>query len=213
MIESDHLIEVVPLGVDQGDEVAALMGRAFQHDPLFAHACPDPSERARWLPWLFRWSTWKGFFFGQVRGTTGRLDGVAAMIGPGGGDFTQEQLASFGYERGREAVGAAVWDRSIAVINAAFEPADAALHRAVPEPHWYLDVIAVDPARQGRGIGGALLRAVSARADADRAPVVLLTFQPASLPLYERNGYVIVCDGIVPGSELPWWGMRRDPGT
>jgi GNAT superfamily N-acetyltransferase len=212
-MESDCLIGIVPLGEDQGDEVAALMGWAFQNDPLFAHACPDPSERARWLPWLFRWSTWKGFFFGQVRGTTGRLDGAVATIGPGGGEFTAEQLARFGYEQGREAVGAAVWDRSVAVINAAFEPADAALHRAVPEPHWYLDVIAVDPARQGRGIGGALLRAVSARADADGAPVVLLTFQPASLPLYERNGYVVACDGIVPGSGLPWWGMRRDPGT
>jgi ribosomal protein S18 acetylase RimI-like enzyme len=213
VIESDRLIEVVPVGEDCGNEVAALMGRAFQNDPLFAHACPDPSERARWLPWLFRWSTWKGFLFGQTLGTVGRLDGVSATIGPGGGDFTEEQLARFGYEQGREAVGAAVWDRSIAVVNAAFEPADAALHRAVPERHWYLDVIAVDPARQGRGIGGALLRAVGARADADGTPVVLLTYQPTNLPLYQRHGYVEVCQGVASGNGLPWWGMRRDPGT
>ena len=211
MTGSDRPLEVAPLGEERGDDVAALMGRAFQNDPLFARACPDPSERARWLPWLFRWSTLKGFFFGQILGTAGPLDGVAAMIGPGGGDFTAEQLARFGYDRGREAVGAAVWDRSVAVINAAFEPADAALHRAVPEPHWYLDVIAVEPAEQGRGIGGTLLRAVGARADAEGTPVVLLTYQPASLPLYQRHGYAVVCQGTVPGSGLPWWGMRRDP--
>jgi ribosomal protein S18 acetylase RimI-like enzyme len=213
VIESDHLIQAVPLGEDRGDEVAALMGRAFQNDPLFAHACPDPSERARWLPWLFRWSAWKGFLFGQVLGTAGRLDGVVAMIGPDGGEFSEEQLARFGYGQGREAVGSAVWDRAVAVINAAFEPADAALHRTVPEPHWYLDVIAVDPAQQGRGIGGTLLRAVSARADADGTPVVLLTYQPTNLPLYQRHGYEVVCQGTASTSGLLWWGMRRDPGT
>jgi ribosomal protein S18 acetylase RimI-like enzyme len=83
----------------------------------------------------------------------------------------------------------------------------------VPEPHWYLDVIAVEPARQGRGIGGTLLRAVSARADADGTPVVLLNYQPTNLPLYQRNGYEVVCHGAAPGSGLPWWGMRRDPGS
>jgi ribosomal protein S18 acetylase RimI-like enzyme len=213
MVESHRLIEVVPLAEDHGDDVAALMGRAFQHDPLFSHACTDPSERACWLPWLFRWSAWKGFLFGQTLGTAGRLDGVAAMIGPGGGEFTEEQLARFGYAQGRESVGPALWDRSVAAVNAAFEPADAALHRAVPEPHWYLDVIAVDPARQGRGIGGKLLRAVSARADTDGIPVVLLTYQPTNLPLYQRHGYEVICQGAMPTSGLPWWGMRRGPGS
>jgi GNAT superfamily N-acetyltransferase len=212
VIESDRLIEVMPLGEERGDEAAALMGRAFQNDPLFARACPDPSERTRWLPWLFRWSAWKGFLFGQVLGTAGRLEGVAAMIGPGGGEFSEEQLTRFGYGQGRETVGAAVWDRAVDVVNAAFAPADAALHRAVPEPHWYLDVIAVDPAQQGRGIGGTLLRAVSARADADGTPVVLLTYQPMSLPLYQRHGYQVVCEGTAPTSGLPWWGLRRNPG-
>ena len=211
MAGADDLIRVVPLGENRGGEVAALMGRAFQDDPLFVHACPDPGERARWLPWLFRWSTWKGFLFGQLFGTTGPLAGVAATIGPGGGEFTEEQLARFGYDQGREVVGAEIWDRAVERVNAAFEPADTALHRAVPEPHWYLDVIAVDPARQGRGIGGALLRAVQVRADAEGVPIVLLTYQPRNLNLYERHGYAVVCEGPASGSELLWWGMRRDP--
>ncbi len=98
--ESNHRLPVVPLGEDRGDEVAALMGRAFQDDPLFVYACPDPGDRARWLPWVFRWSTWKGFLFGQTLGTAGRLDGVVAAIAPGGGEFTEEDLARFGYRRG-----------------------------------------------------------------------------------------------------------------
>jgi hypothetical protein len=56
-------VHVVRLGEESGNEAAALFGRSFQGDPLFAHSCPDPDERARWLSWLFRWSTWKGLLF------------------------------------------------------------------------------------------------------------------------------------------------------
>ena len=74
-------------------------------------------------------------------------------------------------------------------------------------------VIAVEPTRQGRGIGSRLFQAAAAGADAERMPVVLLTYQPKSLPLYQRRGYVVVCEEVVPGSEGHGWGMRRDPGT
>src|SRR5918997_1577861 len=99
-MDSQRLMSLEALGEERGSEVAALMGRAFQDDPLFAHACPDPGERARWLPWLFRWSIWKGFLFGQILGTEAPLGGVMALIGPGAGDFTEEDLARFGYGRG-----------------------------------------------------------------------------------------------------------------
>ena len=210
---ADHPIQGVPLAEERGDKVAALMRCAFQDDPLFVHACPHPGDRARWLPWVFRWSAWKGFLFGQTLGTAGRLDGVVAAIGPGGGEFTDEDLARFGYRRGREVVGAAVWDRAIDRVNAAFEPADAALRRAVPEPHWYLDVIAVDPVTQGRGIAGTLLRAIHARADADGAPIVILTYQPTKLSCYRRHGYTVGCEGRAPQNGPRWWGLRREPGS
>jgi hypothetical protein len=41
---ADRRIQVVPLGEERGNEVAALMGRVFQDDPLFVHACPDPGS-------------------------------------------------------------------------------------------------------------------------------------------------------------------------
>ena len=205
-------VQVVRLGKDRGDEVATLMGRAFQEDPRFVHACPDSDERAAWTPWLFRWPAWAGFLFGQTLGTVGRLDGVAATIGPGGAEFSEEQLIQCGYGQGREVVGAAVWERSMTALDAALEPAHEALHQAVPELHWLLDVIAVEPAQQGRGVGSALLRAVSERADADGTPIALLTYNSANLGIYQHFGYGVVCEGMVSGSEVPWWGMRRDPG-
>jgi GNAT superfamily N-acetyltransferase len=207
------VVRVVLLGEDRVDEAADLCARAFQDDPLFASACPDPGERARWLPWRLRRSVWRAVLFGEVLGTAGPLAGVAVAVAPGGGTFTAGQLVRIGDERGREAIGADLWDRSATALSATLGAAQAALHRAVPAPHWHLSLLAVDPLRQGWGIGGALIRAVHARADGDGVPVVLLTYQPRNPPFYGRHGYRVVCEGTEPAGGPRWWGMRRDPGA
>ena len=60
---------------------------------------------------------------------------------------------------------------------------------------------------QGQGIGSRLLDVVSGQADADRLPVVLLTYQPGNLALYRRHGYAAVCEGYGVG---PWTGVVGD---
>jgi GNAT superfamily N-acetyltransferase len=92
-----------------------------------------------------------------------------------------------------------------------WEAADVRLSAAVAEPHWYLDMVAVDPARQGAGIGGALLRAVHARADAAGWPTALRTFRPRNRPFYQWHGYEAVATGSEPTAGLDFWGFRRAP--
>ena len=208
----EHATSIVPLGEDRGDAASLLLACAFHDEPLFVYACPDPSARTQWLPWYFRWSVWAGFTCGATLGTAGHLNGVMAAIGPGGGELTAESLAQVGADRGREAVGAAVWDRATQALSAVFATADAVFFHAVPEPHWHLDVLGVDPGRRGQGIGSSLVHAITMRADADRVPAALLTRQPRNLPLYRRHGFRVACGGTDPGSGLPWWGMRREPG-
>jgi len=54
----------------------------YRRDSLFAHACPDPAMRARWLPWSFLWSLTKGRRYGEVLGIGDLLAGVAITLGP-----------------------------------------------------------------------------------------------------------------------------------
>lgn len=204
-------VRVTRLRQERGEDVATLIAQAFQDDPLCVAACPGPMERALWLHHGFRMGMWMGFRFGQVLGTDVRLDGVAVMVAPDAGVLTEEDMDVLGYRRGRELVGTELWDRSRTKVLAMLEPAEEALHRAVPEPNWYLDAIAVEPGQQGRGIGSALLDAVHARTDVDGLPISLLTFQPRNLALYQRHGYAVVCEGTAPDGGPPWWGMRRDP--
>jgi GNAT superfamily N-acetyltransferase len=78
------------------------------------------------------------------------------------------------------------------------------------EPHWYLPFIGVDPARQGQGLGAALLRPVLAQCDRERLPAYLESTNPRNRPLYERNGFEAVgeirvgdCPPIVPMLRRP----------
>lgn len=60
------------------------------------------------------------------------------------------------------------------------------------EPHWYLPMIAADPAFRGRGLGTALMEAAIARIDADGRPAYLESSNPRNIPLYQRFGFEII---------------------
>lgn len=59
-------------------------------------------------------------------------------------------------------------------------------------PMWHLLTLAVDPDRQGRGLGSRLLDHGLVRVDAARLPCVLDTENPAAARLYESRGFRVV---------------------
>lgn len=69
------------------------------------------------------------------------------------------------------------------------------------EPHWYLAMIGVDPARQGQGMGSALLKQTLSRVDEQAMPAYLESSNPANVPLYERHGFVV--QGEIRGGDGP----------
>jgi GNAT superfamily N-acetyltransferase len=85
----------------------------------------------------------------------------------------------------RETVPAEQHDDTFAVLEQ--------MDRAHPtSPHWYLPWLAVDPFRQGAGLGGRLLARSLERVDADHLPAYLETPNPRTIPLYERHGFEVV---------------------
>jgi ribosomal protein S18 acetylase RimI-like enzyme len=58
-------------------------------------------------------------------------------------------------------------------------------------PHWYLPWFGVDGARQGRGIGGELMRNCLTRVDADQLPAYLESPNPRNIPFYERHAFEV----------------------
>ena len=57
------------------------------------------------------------------------------------------------------------------------------------EPHWYLPLIGVDPAYQGKGHGDALMSYALERCDRDKLPAYLESTNPRNISLYRRHGF------------------------
>jgi ribosomal protein S18 acetylase RimI-like enzyme len=78
------------------------------------------------------------------------------------------------------------------------------------EPHWYLPLIGVDPARQSEGHGSRLMRRALAAADRDARPAYLESANPKNVPFYERLGFELL-GTIEAGSSPPMFPMLRRP--
>ena len=78
------------------------------------------------------------------------------------------------------------------------------------EPHWYLEVLSIDPAHQRQGHGTTLLEPVLTRCDADDVPAFLETNRESNLPYYRRFGFELTEEISLPDSP-PLWLMWRDP--
>ena len=78
------------------------------------------------------------------------------------------------------------------------------------EPHWFLPVIAVDPARQNHGIGSRLMAHAVAQCDETGKQADLESSNPRNISLYERHGFKVI--GEVRSGDCPvFTPMLREP--
>ena len=78
------------------------------------------------------------------------------------------------------------------------------------EPHWYLPLIGVDPAHQGKGHGGALLTYALQQCDRDGSVAYLESTNPRNISLYQRHGFKAIGE-IQAGTSPPIVPMFRPP--
>lgn len=69
------------------------------------------------------------------------------------------------------------------------------------DPCWHLAFIAVDPSRQGKGLGSSLLKRTLEACDADQKPAYLESTNPANLTLYRRFGFEQI--GLIETNDAP----------
>jgi ribosomal protein S18 acetylase RimI-like enzyme len=197
------------LPAQQARQAAEVLARAFLNDPMSRYLVPDEAKRARLLPIFFSIQVRYCLRYGEVYGTRG-LDGAACWLSPGATSPTLGRLARTalripGIRRVPFELGASGLRRYMDA-----ERYSGAIHeRAAPGPHWYLWLIGVEPACQGKGIGGALMQPVLARASAEGVPCYLETNNAANVAFYEKHGFRVVSDGEVPRRGLRVWAMLR----
>ncbi len=79
------------------------------------------------------------------------------------------------------------------------------------ERHFYLSVLGTDPARQGEGVGSALVRPVLDICDADGIGAYLESSKEANVAFYARHGFRVTERIELPRGGPSLWLMWRDP--
>jgi GNAT superfamily N-acetyltransferase len=69
------------------------------------------------------------------------------------------------------------------------------------EPHWYLAILGVEPTRQKKGYGSALMKPTLAECDRDRTIAYLESSNPINIPFYEKHGFEVI--GKIQAGESP----------
>jgi len=185
--------------------LARVLGRAFQDDPVVSWTQPDAERRKAALPGLFGALTRHHYLAGRGVDVAVSETGVgaAALWDPPGRwqQSAREQLAMLPAVlrafRGRLAAGRVVTD-----LMKENHP---------EEPHWYLAVLGSDPSVRGGGFGYALMRSRLQRCDADCAPAYLESSNPDNIGFYERFGFRVTGEIVLPDGGPSLWPMWRPP--
>jgi ribosomal protein S18 acetylase RimI-like enzyme len=81
----------------------------------------------------------------------------------------------------------------------------------LPDEHWHVGPVGVEPGFQGRGLGHAVMRLLCDRFDARGDVGWLETDKVENVRFYVSLGFEVVEEVPVLGDRFRWWFMRRDP--
>lgn len=199
------------LAPERYDEAAELLAAAFFDDPAFQWALPAPDDRRSGLRWLYRRLVALDARIGEAIAAfeDDALAGVALWLpparSPGVADLARAGLFATPLALGPRATARLVQ----ALVAMELDKRN----RFGRDPHALLDVLGVAPARQGRGVGRALLAERLAGALRE-TPCALFTTKPANVEFYRRSGFGVVGETVVGGIDgFVLWTMARPPGA
>ena len=200
--------EIRGIRPDELDSTVAVLARAFHDDPGALIIEPDEALRPAALRALFAPVIRHAIPFGHVAVATrdGAIVGAATFLPPGHDTPTDDELIAAGLLDAVAAVPAAAERMGPMVAFLEGQHAE-----AIDGPHWRLEFFGVDPELQGGGIGSRLIDTGHRRADAAGERVYLETFTRRNVDWYEARGYAVVVEGIVPATDVPVWGLIREP--
>ncbi len=178
--------------------VASVITLAFSADPMARWALADPGLFLSVMPDFADAFGGRGLACGSTYLVD---DGAgAAMWLPPGVHPDDERMAQL--------MGGHMPDAVRTDMQGVFEQMS---HYHPDAPHWYLPLIGVDPAHQGRGLGAALMRHATERFDDEGAIAYLESSNPRNISLYERHGFEAL-GTIQVGSSPEVVPMVRHPG-
>ena len=185
---------------DDSPELARVLARAFDDDPVTRWVYGDGRGRPRWSGNFFAWQL-RRLVPQDVTWTTDDRKGAAIWALP---------------ERWRESTGemlrlvAVTFPGILARAPRVLRGLGQVEARHPRERHLYLAVLGVEPDRQGQGVGSALMRPGLELCDREALPAYLETARERNVVFYSRHGFRVTEELRLPDGP-PIWLMWRDP--
>ena len=191
------------------DAGAAVLGRAFTEYELLRYYFQDETERHAVAVTFGFVALSVSLKYGEIYASSAKMEGVSAWLPPGKAPFGGWQIIrsvplSVLFRFGRQGASR---------MQAYGRYVDNLHRKLVPYPHWYLQIIGVDPKYQGQGFSSRLVRPVLERIDRERMPCFLETNTGKNVAIYRRFGFEVVSEDKMPGTEVTSFAMLRKVQT
>ncbi|MBJ8342351.1 GNAT family N-acetyltransferase [Antrihabitans sp. YC3-6] len=187
-------------------EASRTLARAFFDDPVMTFMLPDDAKREKGLTRLFgaiaRYQYLSQGGCEVATGADGAIGGATLWAPPGG-------WKSSGWTELRSMPAMIMAFGSRMQLGGEVNETMKANHPE--EPHWYLSVIGTDPSVRGGGFGHSLMTSRLSRCDAEHAPAYLESSKPDNVPYYERFGFEVTREVVLPKGGPTLWAMWRNP--
>ncbi len=180
------------------DGLTRTLTAAFEHDPLWSWAFPDPAQLEVW--WRFHITSALRYPSVWI---AGEYAAVAVWIPPDGTELTADEEAQVEPLLANLAGARAGEIMEVVSRFEASHPKDV--------PHAYLSLLGTRPEDRGRGLGMGLLAETLEALDAEGTPAYLESTNPDNNARYEKLGFRQVGEFTTPDGARAVATMWRDP--
>jgi GNAT superfamily N-acetyltransferase len=190
---------------DDRPKLGGALADAFYEDPVLSWVFRDEGRRREELIRGFNLYHRRFWADSDLTYTTGQIVGACAWLAPGKwhASIASQLRAMPGMLR---AFGPRDLVRLMRLLNVieSDHPHD---------EHYYLQVVGVATAWQGKGLGSALMRPVLERCDREGTPAYLEASSERNRDLYLRHGFEVTGELSCPDDGPPLWQMWRKPAS
>ncbi|MDD5486151.1 MAG: GNAT family N-acetyltransferase [Dehalococcoidales bacterium] len=193
------------LALKDRNAAVALAAKAFRDYRMLEYFYPDAPRRHAIAETFIFITLSVCLKYGEVYTTPETMKGIAAWLPPGKAPFGTWQLLRsvplpvmlrFGRQGGSQ-------------MRSYGEYADKLHRELVAEPHWFLQLLGVDPDYRGQGVSSRLVKPMLERIDREGLPCFVDTNTVKNAAIYRHFGFELVSESKVPGTELPHYALLR----
>jgi GNAT superfamily N-acetyltransferase len=197
---------LIRLQKEQVKSASEVLARAFDDDPTLIRFVAQPRKRQEILRAMFRMVISHAVGHGEVYAVSPKMEGIAVWLPSGAPTITFWEAVRGG---GLALIFKGGWD-FMRRMKQDEDFVRQLRQRLAPNPHWYLAILGVDPKFQGKGYASRLLKPMLKGLDEEKLPCYLETSIEEYVPIYQRFGFKLIQEAVLPGSDSRMWVMLRE---